>query len=103
MKPILIILLSIFLQSTMTNAQCVTDKGAYQDGAGVTMFPFYNSCSQSVTVSVCVKSSGGGESVFNVYSGNIAPLNILTIAGGRWSTFSAYRWSENTRVVCPFF
>lgn len=92
-----------FLVTPVSLAQCITDKGPYQDNGGLASFPFYNSCSYAVAISLCVKSSGGGGSLFNVYSGTVPAINTLTLTAGRWSTLSGYRWSENSRVTCPFF
>lgn len=89
--------------ATGTFATCITDRGPYQDGSGAANFPFYNSCDENIMVSLCVKSSGGGETIFNSYQAVANRFSTVTIIGGKWSTFNSYRWNEGQNAPCPFF
>lgn len=104
MKTILFSLIAastFFATSALAN--CLTDKGPYQDGAGFANFPFANSCDQNVMVSLCVKNYAGGETIFTPYSLVVNRFNTATITAGKWNMFDSYRWAEDQKAVCPFF
>jgi hypothetical protein len=83
---------------------CLTDLGPYEDNYGWARLPFSNSCGESATVSVCVKSwpAGSDEAIYNTYSGTVNAHDRLDLTDGLWSTFDSYRWQENGVQSCPF-
>jgi|GEM_PF-1410905 len=85
-------------------AGCLTDLGPYEDNYGYARFPFTNSCSEAVTVSLCVKSwpSGSDEPVYNLFSDTVYGGSRTDLTDGMWATFDSYEWTENGVQMCPF-
>lgn len=103
MKTIFLSLIVSLGFATGARANCLTDKGPYQDGSGFANFPFNNSCDQNVMVSLCVKTYAGGETIFTPYNIIVNRYGTATITAGKWAMFDSYRWAEDQKVVCPFF
>ena len=103
MKTFLLSLIAAATFATGALANCLTDRGPYQDGSGFANFPFANSCDQNVMVSLCVKTYAGGETLFTPYNIVINRLSTGTITAGKWNMFDSYRWMEDQKQVCPYF
>lgn len=103
MKTLILSLIVAASFATDAFANCLQDKGPYQDNAGFANFPFANQCDQNVMVSLCVRTSAGGETIFTPYNIVVGRLNTSTITAGKWSMFDSYRWSEDQRQACPFY
>lgn len=102
MKTFLLPLIAACFASS-SYANCLIDRGPYQDGSGFANFPFSNTCDQNVMVSLCVKTYAGGETRFTPYTAIVNRQNNVNLIAGRWSTFDSYRWSEGQKTSCPFF
>ena len=85
-------------------ASCIKDQGPYEDEYGFAIFPFYNSCDEYFTISLCVKSypPGSDTPVFNRYSKTAYGRSSIEISAGKWDQFASYRWDADERVACPF-
>lgn len=99
-------LLVSFLVAYMAPAfgGCLTDMGPFEDEYGWAIFPFKNSCEESATVSLCVKSwpAGSDEPAYNLYSGTVYGNDQLNLTDGKYNTLESYRWMENGYQSCPF-
>jgi hypothetical protein len=106
-KQVLIKLVFIscgWMISGMTLAGCLSDLGPYEDNYGYARFPFSNSCADSATVSLCVKSwpTGSDDPVYNLYSDTIYGGDRKDLTDGLWSIFDSYEWTEGGVQLCPF-
>jgi hypothetical protein len=99
-----IILLSACSYCSDLTAGCLSAQSPYENHLGWAIFPFTNSCSEDVTVSLCVKSwpPGSSEPAFNSYGGVVPANDRLEITDGMWRTYDSYRWQENAAQTCPF-
>lgn len=88
----------------LASAGCLKDLGPYEDDYGYARFPFSNSCSDTVSVSLCVKSwpSGSDEPVYNLYSDTVYGGSRTDMTDGLWATFDSYEWTEGGLQICPF-
>lgn len=86
------------------SAQCLTAEGPFENHQGWTIFPFTNSCSEDMAVSLCVKSwpPGSSDPAYNSYGGLVPAGGRLEITDGMWRTYDSYRWQENAPQTCPF-
>lgn len=97
------ILVSVLALGT-AQGDCIKDQGPYEDEYGFAIFPFYNSCDEAFSITLCVKSypPGSDTPVFNLYSKSAYGRSSVTISGGKWDQFSSYRWDADELVACPF-
>jgi len=93
------------LLSLAAFGDCVIDQGPYEDDYGYAQFPFYNSCDESFTVNLCVKSYPPGSElpVYNLYSGLNYGRSPMTLSDGKWDSFDSYKWVAGGPVDCPFY
>lgn len=105
LKKFFRIALCSVLLSVGALGDCVVDQGPYEDEYGYAQFPFTNTCDDSFTVNLCVKSYPPGNTlpVFNLYSGTVFGRSYLTLSNGKWATFDAYKWVAGDAVECPFY
>jgi hypothetical protein len=108
MSPIRKCLSIVFLCSVLwcgaSQGDCIQDEGPYEDSYGWAIFPFYNSCDETFTISVCVKSipPGSDIAVFNRYSTIAYGRGEVSVTGGKWDAFYSFRWDAGELVECPY-
>ena len=103
-SALLAVVHGIFVLSATANAICLTAIDPYENHYGWAIFPFMNTCADSVSVSLCVKSwpPGSSDPVYNSYAGTVSGNDTLELTDGMWRTYESHKWQENAYQICPF-
>ena len=94
----------VFVLEGAAHATCLTAFDPYESHYGWAIFPFKNTCADSVSVSLCVKSwpPDRSDPVYNSYAGTVPGNNTLELTDGMWRTYESHQWQENASQTCPF-